>query len=247
MSLKTKRTICLNYHNLGFGPQIGINKVNPIIFRDHLEVINQILSKDLNLDIVLTFDDGYENIYSYAHKQIDENSRIIKKVFIIKDYIAKENSWDFSFKINRYQHLNKKQILGLSQSNWEIGSHGSSHRSLLSMSPKAARMEIEESKKYLEDIIGKEITSIAPPFSAIDQRVYDICVEVGYKSIFIQKNIDLSLVEGVNVHLRKNIYSVDSNYNIIKKINSNKLEDRKEKFISSFNNLTVFFSKIFKS
>ena len=247
MFSKTKRTIYLNYHNLGFGPQIGINKVNPLIFNEHVKLIDSILLKKIDLDIVLTFDDGYENIYKYAYKQIDENSRIIKKVFIIKDYIGKSNSWDFSFKINKYQHLNKRQILKLSQSNWEIGSHGGSHRSLLSMPPKRAKLEIEESKKYLEDIIGKEVTSIAPPFSAIDQKVYDICAEAGYKSIFIQKKTSLSLTKGVNVYLRKNIYSIDSNYNIVKKINSNNLEETKEKFISSFNNLTVFFSKIFKN
>ena len=32
--------VCLNYHNLGCTPQFGINKVHPIIFKNHIEICN---------------------------------------------------------------------------------------------------------------------------------------------------------------------------------------------------------------
>ena len=240
---KNQKKICLNYHNIGYGWQIGVNRVNPIIFKNHIRVIKKIASKNSNLEITLTFDDGYENIYTYAQGELNGNSTIKKKIFIIKDYIGKENSWDFSFYINRYKHLNKEQIKSLSNSKWEIGSHGVSHQSFLSMDNNSAKKEIEESKKYLEDITGREVSSIAPPFSGIDQKIYDFCVEVGYKSIYIQKKVNLSPVDDLAIYIRKNVYSIDNNYNIIKKINSNYMEDKKQNLISSFNKLTVFFSK----
>ena len=49
--------VCLNYHNLGYNPQFGINKVHPAIFKNHVDICND-LSKDV--DITITFDDGYE-------------------------------------------------------------------------------------------------------------------------------------------------------------------------------------------
>ena len=58
------KKICLNYHNLGYNPQFGINKVHPINFKNHIDIINNEIDKDPNLDVSITFDDGYENIYN---------------------------------------------------------------------------------------------------------------------------------------------------------------------------------------
>ena len=193
--------------------------------------------------MVISFDDGYENILKYAQKPL-ENSRIQeKKVFIVTNYIGKYNSWDFSFYLNRYKHLNKNQIKELSSMKWDIGSHGLSHQSFLSMSFDNAKNEIINSKNILEDIVGNKIISIAPPFGQINQRIYDICVEVGYKNIYLQNNFPKISLDTANIFVRRNIYSIDNNLNILKKIKLENIERKKEKIISSFNNLTIFFSK----
>jgi peptidoglycan/xylan/chitin deacetylase (PgdA/CDA1 family) len=246
LSEKIKKTIYLNYHNLGYGVQVGINKVHPSIFKNHINLIEEILLKREDIDISITFDDGYENIYKYAQSGLNESSIKEKKVFIITDYIGKENTWDFSFYFNRYNHLNKDQIKSLHADGWEIGSHGLSHRSFLSINRDEAKNEIVVSKEILEEMTGSEVKSIAPPFSEIDQEVYDICVEAGYNAIYTQKKTRIIPVDGVDIFLRNNVYSIDRNDNIIKKINSSEGEDRKEKFISSFNNLTILFSKFLK-
>ena len=246
MPTHQKKHIYLNYHNLGDGLQIGINKVHPSIFNKHINVIEYFLLNNDDISISITFDDGYENVYHYAKNILDKSKISSAKVFIITDYIGKENNWDFSFMINKYNHLNNNQIKSLHAKGWEIGSHGLSHKSFLSMSMIELRKEIFDSKKILEDIIGEKIYSIAPPFSHINQQIYDTCVDAGYTSIYIQDKVEISLVEGSSLYIRNNIYSIDKNSNVMRKINSNKLEAKKEKFISSFNNLTVLFSKIFK-
>ena len=241
-----QKSIYLNYHNLGYGLQIGINKVNPLIFREHIRAIDDLLIKNPNLNISITFDDGYENIYKYAQSDLNTSRIRKKKVFIITDYIGERNTWDFSFYLNRYNHLSKEHIQSLSDQGWDVGSHGLSHKSLLSMNRDAAKNEIATSKEILEDITGKEIVSIAPPFSAINQGIYDLCGEAGYNAIYIQNKTSITLTDGLDIFLRKNVYSIDRKANIIKKIDLDRGEERKENFISSFNNLTILFSKYLK-
>tara|TARA_B100002052_G_scaffold65751_1_gene58968 strand:- start:813 stop:1553 length:741 start_codon:yes stop_codon:yes gene_type:complete len=246
LSYNQKKDIYLNYHNLGYDFQIGINKIHPSIFRNHIRVIDEILSKDKDMNISITFDDGYEGIYKYAKPLLDKTKIKRKKVFIIGDYIGKNNTWDFSFLFNYYKHLSKNQIRELYQSGWEIGSHGLSHKSFLSMNNSQVKKEVIDSKQILEDIIDAKVQSIAPPFSHINQEVYDLCVEAGYNSIYIQNSVEIQTIEDVNIYSRNNVYSIDRNLNIIKKVKSSKMENKKEKFISSFNNLTVLCSKIIK-
>ena len=114
------------------------------------------------------------------------------------------------------------------------------------MNSSQVKKEVIDSKQILEDIIGAKVQSIAPPFSHINQEVYDLCVEAGYNSIYIQNSVEIQTIEDVNIYSRNNVYSIDRNLNIIKKVKSSKMENKKEKFISSFNNLTVLCSKIIK-
>ena len=57
--------VCLNYHNLGYGPQFGINKVHPIIFKNHIDICND-FNSNKNIDLTITFDDAYEGIFTFA-------------------------------------------------------------------------------------------------------------------------------------------------------------------------------------
>ena len=132
--------------------------------------------------------------------------------------------WDFSFYFNRYNHLSKDEIIKLSSSSWEIGSHGQSHRSFLELEKDELKAEIFESKKILEDITSNKVLSIAPPFSQINQRAYDYCVEAGYKYIYLQNHVDIKESQSSSIIKRKNVYSIDTNRNIINKLKNKKDE-----------------------
>ena len=49
------------------------------VFIVKIELINNEIDKDPNLDVSITFDDGYENIYRFAFDYLNE-SRIKKKI-----------------------------------------------------------------------------------------------------------------------------------------------------------------------
>ena len=238
------KRICLNYHNLGFSPQIGINKVHPAIFNNHIRVINHYIQNNPDTLIDVTFDDAYEDIYHFSVETLNSSLVSKKIIFPISEYIGKANSWDFTFVFNKYMHLNAKKIKTLSDSGWIVGSHGKTHQSLELMTSKEASIELKESKDSIEQIVGREVDSFAPPFGVISQRVYDLCVESGYSSIYIQKYKSIKKAKGVELVKRHNIYSIDRNRNILSKIDGSDWESRRENFISSFNNLTVFLKKI---
>ncbi len=189
------RKVILNYHNVAPGFQVGINRVHPSIFYNHIGVIERAIDDDVNLDIAITFDDGYEDIFTYA-MPIIENSKIDNiSMFIITDHIGALNTWDYSFIFNRYKHLNDKQIKILSEMKWNIGSHGESHKPFFEMDNKTLSHELGNSKKRIEDITEKAVDSVAPPFGRLDQRVYDECCRAGYKKVYVHVSSDINLTD----------------------------------------------------
>ena len=227
--------VCLNYHNLGYNPQFGINKVHPAIFKNHVDICND-LSKDV--DITITFDDGYEGVFTFARKILDKSSIKRKIIFPVVNYIGKYNTWDSSFYLNKYKHLDIEQIKILAREGWEIGSHTCKHNYLGSLNNNEIFKDLAESKEKLESIINAEVTSFAPPYGILDKNILDICKQVGYKEIFIQKNKNIRSIRDILVVERNNVYSVDRNINIIDKINNSPREKKKENYISSLNILT---------
>jgi peptidoglycan/xylan/chitin deacetylase (PgdA/CDA1 family) len=65
-----------------------------------------------------------------------------------------------------------------------IGSHGSTHRMLSSLSTDQIRSELVESKRRLEEILSRPVTCLSVPGGAVDSRVVDIAQEVGYSEVF---------------------------------------------------------------
>ena len=229
--------VCLNYHNLGYSPQFGINKVHPIVFKNHIDICND-FNSNKNLDFIITFDDAYEGIFKFARKVLNKSSIKRKIVFPIVDYIGKYNNWDSTFYLNKYKHLSIDQIKILASEGWEIGSHTCTHKYLGKLKRDEIINELAESKQKLEEIINDEVTSFAPPYGIIDKRVLEISKSIGYKEIFIQKNKNVINSGSILIVKRNNIYSVDRNKNIINKINNSRLEKKKENMISSLNIIT---------
>ena len=97
------KNVYLNYHNLGYNPQFGINKVHPSIFRNHVNIVNHMVNLNPELKVVITFDDGYEGVYDHAFDLLSRSSVYKKIVFPITNYIGRYNDWDSTFFLNRYK------------------------------------------------------------------------------------------------------------------------------------------------
>jgi peptidoglycan/xylan/chitin deacetylase (PgdA/CDA1 family) len=144
--------------------------------------------KDLDTEqVAVTFDDGYIDNYEYAFPLLLERG-IPATFFIVAGAI--ENRFD---NVGRplYPELNfmsKAQIRDLSQNNMEVASHTWNHLSLAKAGRKTVFSELERSKKYLEDIIGKSVTSFCYPNGELpkclkDEDLRDIFREIGYNQV----------------------------------------------------------------
>jgi peptidoglycan/xylan/chitin deacetylase (PgdA/CDA1 family) len=74
-----------------------------------------------------------------------------------------------------------------------IGSHGMNHRRLTEITYQGARDELTGSKKFLENIIGKDVRMHGFPFGVYDDRHVSMAREAGYDQVF---TIDPTVVVG---------------------------------------------------
>ncbi len=182
--------LIFNVHNVSNKPYLAGNWLFPWQFKILLRYLRERFefgdpSDPLNLPkngFLITFDDGLMGVYEHAYPIMEEMG-IRGIVFIVVDYIGKKNIWDAHFLTPVY-HMGKKEILELSRIGWIIGSHGKTHRSLRGMKIREILEEVDYSKKYLEDLTGKEVSMFSYPFGIYSDFVKRILEEVGYKFAF---------------------------------------------------------------
>ena len=162
----------------------GIFTVHPRLFNVHiknlvedssLSVVNLTEglvtnSSDMRT-IAITFDDGYkDNLYTVAPILVDHG--IPFTVFVTSDFIQDENP----------EFLTPGELRELSKlPGVHIGVHGATHTPLTELDDTMLAKELSSGKKYLEDLTGKEITSISYPHGRVDKRVRDAVKKAGYK------------------------------------------------------------------
>jgi len=149
------------------------------------ELANSILSetKLSGNNIVLTFDDGYEDFYT--------------KVWpVLKKYNYKATVYVIINKLDISGYLTREQVKELAASNLvEIGSHTFNHPDLRSLKNKDAKFEIQASKKILEQISGRPVLTFAYPFGYYKKEFFALASEVGYKAAV---SVQPGVKQGIN-------------------------------------------------
>ena len=138
-----------------------------------IETIN---NQDYNNELlhVLTFDDGRLSDYRIAFPLLMKNS-FCATFYIITELVGKKN------------YMNWDNILEMSNYGMEIGSHSCSHPNFTLLTSKQQFYELSDSKKILEDKLGKNISSFSVPNGAYNKSVVLTAFEVGYKNVSISK------------------------------------------------------------
>jgi peptidoglycan/xylan/chitin deacetylase (PgdA/CDA1 family) len=129
----------------------------------------QAISMGANLpekSIIMTFDDGNENVYLNAFPLMKEFG-FIGVVYIIANRIDAEG------------FLTRKQIIELLSSGWEIGCHGMKHIDLV-QNPEASQAEIGASKKIIEGMLDIKVASFAYPYGKATKITIDWVKQIKY-------------------------------------------------------------------
>lgn len=120
---------------------------------------------------VITFDDGLENNYTHA-APILRAYGFPAAFFVAADFSEREG------------YLNWEQIKELSRGGITIGSHTANHIYLPGVDRQTRIREITESKKILENVLGKTVHYLAYPIGGFNEEIKKIVREAGYKAAF---------------------------------------------------------------
>ncbi|MBA2704213.1 MAG: polysaccharide deacetylase family protein [Blastocatellia bacterium] len=130
----------------------------------------QLHGQEKRLRVAVTFDDGYkDNLFAVAPIMI--KLQIPFTVFVTSSFIQNGSS----------DYLSASELSELAAlPGVTIGSHGATHRPLAKCDDATLRWELDESRHYLQEMIGKSVTALSYPHGSVDERVRDAARQAGY-------------------------------------------------------------------
>lgn len=132
--------------------------------------------KEPDKTIVITFDDGFRDLYTTV-RPILQQFGFTATVFLVVNQIGDLSNWEGQAP---YPLLSWDEVRELRQYGFTFGSHTLTHPFLTGLSDEDARREIRESKDYIEKQLGEKIDFFAYPYSDMDLRIQNIVQESGY-------------------------------------------------------------------
>ncbi|OGC41451.1 hypothetical protein A2Y85_05865 [candidate division WOR-3 bacterium RBG_13_43_14] len=191
------------------------------------------------VDLVITFDDGEQNVYQHAFPLLKKYS-MKAVIFLIVDYIGRLNSWDLTLG-KELCHLGWNEIHEMHEYGMEFGSHGMSHSNLTKVDNDVLNHELQKSKQIIEGELGL-CRCISYPFNRANQRVVDLALSAGYKYGFGGDGSSLMLIK------KEAIYITDTKINFRIKLNERSpfyaYERMKQKIINMFTLVTMLYHPV---
>lgn len=128
---------------------------------------------------IITFDDGFLNVYQHAMPVLKEFGFTATNYFVANQ-IAGRNEWDIPKGAIEIPCMNAEQLRDWAAHGHEVGAHTLDHIYLPGADLAEAERQIAGSKKILEDILGSEVTNFCYPYGGETQAIRDITRKAGY-------------------------------------------------------------------
>lgn len=188
-----KNLIILGYHRIDDSG--GHLSVRTDHFRAHLDWVEaaglQVVSLDdidhLTRDetprVAFTFDDGYVSVADIAWPEL-KSRRWSATVYAVPAYLGTERTfpWDEASDDGRSRLMDRVVLRELADDGMVVGSHSATHRYLPALPLEEARAEIFDSKRELEDLLGRQVSSFSYPMGGWNQGLRDTVAEAGYRT-----------------------------------------------------------------
>jgi peptidoglycan/xylan/chitin deacetylase (PgdA/CDA1 family) len=128
--------------------------------------------------IIVTFDDGYTCFDRNAWPVL-RSLGMSATVFLVAGQIGGTNAWDRDERQERL--LDADRIKALQAEGVSFGSHSFTHPPLARIAPDRALEELTRSRTELGNLLGREVTVFAYPFSNQNSLVRDLARQAGYR------------------------------------------------------------------
>ena len=144
-----------------------------LLLKDYIHITHTNGSLDKGRYVVITFDDGWEDNYTYGFpilKKYGYRATIfltVSKIGKDKDYLT----WD--------------QVKEMMDFGFEFGSHTLTHPHLTKIPLEKARLEIIESKNILEKRLKQKIETFCYPYGDYDKTIVELVKDAGYRGAVV--------------------------------------------------------------
>ena len=130
--------------------------------------LKDILTNSNDKNFVITFDDGYEDVYENALPILQELG-LSATCFFVANNIGTFNTWDQGKKkYKRMKLMNKKQIYNWNKNGFEVGSHSLNHKNLCDLNMLDKSEQIVKSKIFFKENFNIDVKSFSYPFGVYD-------------------------------------------------------------------------------
>ena len=123
---------------------------------------------------IITFDDGYENVFKYA-LPILKKFNFTSTCFFVTNYIGKYNVWDENdINIAKEKLMTCDQILIWFKNGMSIGAHTANHKNLSEINLDQKKSEILDSINFFKSKLSLDIKYFSYPFGRYDNQTLDL-------------------------------------------------------------------------
>jgi peptidoglycan/xylan/chitin deacetylase (PgdA/CDA1 family) len=126
---------------------------------------------DAPRQVVITFDDGCESDLLVAAPLLAARG-FGATFYIVSHWVG-----------TRAGFLDAAQLRSLADAGFEIGSHSATHAFLSELDDARLRAELQDSRRQLEDILGRPVAHVSCPGGRWSRHVADIAREAGYETM----------------------------------------------------------------
>jgi peptidoglycan/xylan/chitin deacetylase (PgdA/CDA1 family) len=120
--------------------------------------------------IVLTFDDGFTDFAEFVLPELQARSWTAT-MFVPAAKAGGVADWDVHPGRPAQQLLSWPALTSLAKQGVEIGAHGITHTDLTTLPPDAALSEVADSRRLIEEQIGRAVTSFAAPYGRTNPAI----------------------------------------------------------------------------
>ncbi len=129
----------------------------------------------------ITMDDGFMDNYEIAAPILKRHG-FSSTMFVVPGLVGKTNEWMRGKDDAPRRLMGWKEIREIADHGIRIGSHTLSHADLTKLGPMDLEREVSNSKKEIEDRIGRPVSTFAYPFGLFNERVKEAVERAGYRA-----------------------------------------------------------------
>jgi O-antigen biosynthesis protein len=134
-----------------------------------------------NRTVAITFDDGFADAVRYAMPALVRH-RLTATFFVVAGLIGRTSEWTRRRRGIEMPLADARVLRDIADAGFTVGSHTITHRPLTELEESECRYELRESKRRLEDVVGREVHDLAYPYGSVNATVREAAAECGYRT-----------------------------------------------------------------